>query len=129
MRKGNLVKLNPAVCFTTRNGGHRPEWNPLTHTANDEAGQVEGYRHLTEEEVNAWYDSPSSKGINSAGESKLPPRCKTFAIHKSETLIVERARCRVSFSYHSPTGGWAKVLSTKTGESLYVKRELLKVIS
>ena len=127
MRKGNLVKLNMATCFTTRNGGERE--TALTHWANDEAGQIEGLRHLTTEEVNAWYDSPASMGMTSAGETKLPPRCKVFAIRKDDTLIVERARCRVSFGYHNPTGGWAKVLNAANGESLYVKRELLQVIS
>ena len=51
MRKGNLVKLNLATCFTVKNGGERDY--PLTHSANDHAGQIEGYRHLTEDEVNA----------------------------------------------------------------------------
>ena len=127
MRKGNLVKLNQATCFTVKNGGEREY--PLSHIANDEAGQIEGLRHLTEDEVDMWYNSPASKGMNSAGETKLPPRCKTFAIRKDDTLIVERARCRVSFGYHNPTGGWAKVLNPVSGESLYVKREQLQVIS
>ena len=127
MRKGNLVKLNMATCFTVKNGGERDY--PLSHSANDHAGQIEGLRHLTTEEVNAWYDSPASMGMTSDGETKLPPKCKTFAIRKNDTLIVERARCRVSFSYHNPTGGWAKVLNPVSGESLYVKRELLEVIS
>jgi len=127
MRKGNLVKLNQATCFTTRNGGERDY--PLTHSANDEAGVIRGYRHLTEDEVNAWYDSPASKGMDCAGETKLPPRCSISPVHKDDTLIVERARCRVSFSYHNPTGGWAKVLNPVTGESLYVKRELLEVVA
>ena len=127
MRKGNLVKLNMATCFTTRNGGEREY--PLTHHVNDNAGQIEGYRHLTADEVSAWYDSPASMGMTSAGETKLPPRCKTFAIRKTDTLIVERARCRMSFGYHNPTGGWAKVLNPANGESLYVKREQLEVIS
>ena len=127
MRKGNLVKLNMATCFTVKNGGERDY--PLSHSANDHAGQIDGRRHLTEEEVNEWYDSPASKGMTSDGETKLPPRCKFSAINKDDTLIVERARCRVSFSYYSPTGGWAKVLNPATGESLYVKRDLLEVIA
>ncbi len=127
MRKGNLVKLNMATCFTVLNGGERDY--PLAHPSNDHAGQIEGRRHLTADEVKAWYDSPASKGMNSAGETKLPPRCKIFAIRKDDTLIVERARCRVSFSYNNPTGGWAKVLNPLTGESLYVKRDLLEVIA
>jgi hypothetical protein len=127
VRKGNLVKLNPANCFTVKNGGMREF--PLEHSANDRAQIVDGRRHLTEDEVAEWRDSSVSRGLDSAGESKLPPTCMLIAIHKDETLIVERARCRMSFSYYSPTGGWTKVLSTVTGESLYVKRELLEVIS
>jgi hypothetical protein len=127
MRKGNLVKLNPATCFTVKNGGLR-EW-PLEHSANDRAQIVDGRRHLTEDEVAEWRNSPDSRGIDDAGESKMPPTCLLTAIHKDEILIVERARCRMSFSYYSPTGGWAKVLNTVAGTSLYVKRELLEVIS
>ena len=127
MRKGNLVKLNPAMCFTVKNGGARAY--PMSATYNDDCGVVEGKRHLTEAEVDSWADSPASKGMDCAGETKLPPRSKIVLMHKSDTLIVERARCRVSFSYHNPTGGWAKLLNTESGESFYVKRDLLQVIS
>ena len=127
MRKGNLVKLNPATCFTVKNGGSREF--PLEHSANDHAQIVDGRRHLTEDEVAEWRDSSDSRGLDGSGESKLPPTCLLTAIHKDETLIVERARCRMSFNYYSPIGGWAKVLNTTTGTSLYVKRELLEVIS
>lgn len=127
MRKGNLVKLNKATCFTVKNGGARDY--PLSHSKNDHAGQIEGYRHLTEAEVASWYNSPASKGMTSDGETKLPPRCTTFPIHKDDVLIVERARCRASFSWGNPTGGWAKVLNTHTGESLYVKRVCLEVLN
>jgi hypothetical protein len=127
VRKGNLVKLNPATCFTVKNGGMREF--PLEHSANDRAQIVNGHRHLTEDEVAEWRDSSVSRGLDGSGESKLPPTCMLIAIHKDVTLIVERARCRMSFSYYSPTGGWTKVLNPINGESLYVKRELLEVIS
>jgi hypothetical protein len=127
MRKGNLVKLNQAKCFTAKNGGER--YSPLSHWANDNSGQIRGLRHLTEDEVTKWRDSPESRGMDDAGESKLPPTCKSIAVHKDEVLVVERARCRMSFNWGAPTGGWAKVLNTNTGDSFYVKRELLEVIS
>ena len=126
MRKGNLVKLNPAMCFTVKNGGEREY--PMDATYNDDAGVVEGRRHLTEAEVDLWYSHPH-RGLNDAGETSLPPRGMIVLMHKDDILIVEQARCRVSFSYHGPTGGWAKLLNTESGESFYVKRDLLKVIS
>ena len=98
-------------------------------TYNDDAGVVEGRRHLTEAEVAAWRNCPASKGMDSAGEPKLAPRGKIVLASKDDILIVERARCRMSFSYHNPTGGWAKLLNTQTGVSFYVKRDLLQVVS
>lgn len=127
MLKGNLVRLNPTNCFTTRNGGGRKY--SLTHSRNDEEGIVDGRRHITEEEREAWYASPESKGMNSAGESKLPPTCATVPVHKSEILRVERARCRMSFGYGSPTGGWARVRNIKTDQVFYIKRDHLEVVA
>ena len=127
MRKGDLVKLNKAACFTRENGGNR-EFS-LTHRENDDNQIVDGRRHLTQAEVQEWRESPESKGMNCAGESKLPPTFTFEPIHVDDILIVERARCRASFGWCSPTGGWTKVLKVKTGESLFVKRNLLEKVS
>lgn len=127
MLKGNLVRLNPTNCFTTRNGGGLEY--PLTHRHNDDEGIVDGRRHITEEEREAWYASPESKGMDSAGESKLPPTCVRVPVRKTEILRVERARCRMRFGYGNPTGGWAQVRNIKTDEVFYIKRDHLEVVA
>ena len=60
MRKGNQVKLIGKYPFCGREGIVKYSWERI-------------YRHTTAEEVQAWRDSPESKGINSAGETKLRP--------------------------------------------------------
>ena len=127
MRKGNLVKLNPATCFTTKSGGGLRF--PLTNYACDEARVVYAGRPVTSEETAAWYDSDASKGMNSAGESKLPPQSVSIKISADDVLVIERARCRVRLGWGNPTPGMAKVLNPATGESAYIKRELLEVVA
>lgn len=127
MRKGNLVQLNPSVCFTTRNGGQREYC--LTHGMNDNNQIVDGYRHITADEVQAWRESPESKGMDCAGESKLPPRYSTVKVHIDDLMTVERARCREAFGYGNPTGGWAKLRKQGSDEIFFVKRDLLRLIA
>ena len=127
MLKGNLVRLNPATCFTTRNGGGLEY--PLTHIRHDEEGIVCGRRLITDEEQEAWYASDASKGMNSAGESKLPPTSVSVPVHRGDILRVERARCRMKFGYGNPTGGWAQVRRIKTDEVFYIKRDHLEVVA
>ena len=127
MRKGNLVRLNPDTCFTTSNGGGLRY--PLTNYACDEEGIVRSARPTTKEEQAAWYKTDSAKGMDSAGESKLPPQSLTVPIHRDRIYTVIRARCRVRLGWGNPTPGLAKILCTKTGELTYIKRELLSVIS
>lgn len=126
MRKGNIVRLNPITCFTTENEGGLDY--PLTHRLNDEAGIVEGYRHPTTEELEAWRNSPASKGMNSAGESKLPPTAVTVSVHRGDKLRIERARVRMSFFYRT-SGGWAKVSRVSDGEVFFIKRDRLEVLA
>ena len=125
--KGVLVRLNKNVCFTARAGGQLRY--PLTNYANDEAGIVESSRPVTPEATDAWYDSDASKGMNSAGETKLPPQSKHVALHKDRIYTVLRARCRVRLGWGNPTPGLTKILCSKTGEETYVKRHLIEVIS
>lgn len=127
MKKGNFVELDPETCFTKDNGGGLQF--PLTHYLNDERGVVEGYRHTTQKEIQDWEDSPESKGMNCAGESKLPPLFAIEEVQKGEIMLIERARCRMSFGYGNPTGGWAKVKKINSDTIFYVKRHLLKVIA
>jgi len=126
LAKGTLVKLNDDICFTTKAGGLRRF--PLSNYYNDEQGIVESRRPVTPEETAAWYNSDASKGMNSAGETKLPPQSQYIALQRGRVYQVLRARCRVRLGYGNPTPGMAKILCTETGEETYVKRELLEVI-
>ena len=123
--KGTLVRLNVAKCFTTTQGGGLRY--PLTNYANDEAGTVQSSRPVTAEETAAWYDSDASKGMNSAGESKLPPQSRSVTLHRDRVYTVLRARASVRLGWGNKTGGLTKILCTETGEETYVKRELIEV--
>jgi hypothetical protein len=122
--KGILVRLNPVVCFTTAQGGGLRY--PLTNYANDERGTVQSARPTTSEEQAAWYNTDAAKGMNSAGESKLPPQAYTVTLHRDRVYQVLRARAAVRLGWGNKTGGYTKILCTKTGEETYVKRELIE---
>ena len=136
MRKGDLVRLNVAKCFTTVNGGERERWSPLGNSHEDEIGIVRAGRPTTAEEKQKWRDDltaaiaeapPEERfGIacNDAGESRLAPRSTTVNIHREDVLVVERARCRVSLGWGNPTPGMAQVM-LPNGETAFIKRELL----
>jgi|3_EtaG_2_1085321.scaffolds.fasta_scaffold46478_4 hypothetical protein len=140
MKKGNLVRLNPDVCFTKKQGGGR-EFT-LTNTAQDEAGIVEGTRPTTSEEKENWYKSqreaiakakeagkdPFSIAFDSAGESRLPPRSYWIPLHRDHYFQVLRARARVQVGWNVQ-GGMTKILCLSTGEECYIKREYLMVVS
>jgi hypothetical protein len=123
--KGTLVRLNVAKCFSTRHGGSLPF--PLTHSANDEAGIVDSARPTTREEQCAWYNTDAAKGMNSAGESKLPPQSLGVTLHRDRVYTVLRARAAVRLGWGNKTGGLVKILCTETGEETYVKRDLVEV--
>ncbi len=122
--KGTLVRLNAAVCFTTANGGLRRF--PMTNSLNDDRGTVEGTRIPTRDEIDAWYDSDSSKGMTSDGETKLPPTAYAVSIHKDRVYTVVRARCAGNWGYRRRPGQ-ALILDTETGHEIYVKRDLIEV--
>ena len=86
-------------------------------------------RPVTAEETAAWYDSDASKGMNDAGESKLPPQASYVALHKDKVYQVLRARASVRLGWGNKTGGLTKILCTATGEETYIKRDLLEAIS
>jgi hypothetical protein len=125
LAKGQLVKLNDIVCFTTRNGGGRNY--PLTNWHTDNNGTIQTSRPITQEEEEAWYNSEASKGMTDAGETKLPPRSVAVDLHRGRVYQVLRARCRAQLGWGNPTPGLAMVLCTHTGEETYIKRELLEV--
>tara|TARA_Y100000034_G_scaffold108873_1_gene139615 strand:- start:757 stop:1134 length:378 start_codon:yes stop_codon:yes gene_type:complete len=125
MRKGDLVRLS-TTCFTVKQGGVRQY--PLSNYANDEAGTVEATRLATQADIQAWRESDASRGIDCAGESKLPPTAYKVKLHRDRLYTLLRARCRPSWSYRQHPG-MALVLCTETGEEAYIKRELLAVVS
>ena len=125
MRKGDIVKLNPESCFTRERGGGLDY--PLSHHHNDEQGVVTGYRPTTTAEVEAWYKSDASNGIDSAGESKLPPRGVAVTITRDEVLVVERARCRVTLGWGHAKAGMTKLMKGN-GQEVYIDRELVVVV-
>ena len=126
MRKNDLVKLNVAKCFTARNGGQRAY--PLTNGFNDENGTVDGTVLATEEDREAWRNSEAARGLDCAGESKLPPTAYKVSVKADRVYTLLRARCRPSWSYRQHPG-MALILDTETGKEIYVKRELLEVVS
>jgi len=126
MKKGDLVRLS-SNCFTTANGGSR-KYPSGTH-GDDDLQIFRARRPITESETRGWYNSDASKGMNDAGESKLPPQSVSVTLKKNGVYPVLRARCRIRLGYGNPTPGMAKILCTDTGEIAYVKRDFLEVVT
>ena len=125
MKKGDLVRLSKK-CFTAESGG--TSRYPLSSYKNNEDKVVMARRPITENEMAEWYDSPDSKGMNDAGESRLPPQSVGVRLHADRVYPVLRARCRVRLGYGNPTPGLTKVMCTRTGQIAYVKRSLIEVV-
>ena len=123
--KGSLVKLNANVCFSSSNGGMRKF--PMTNHYNDERGVVEGTRIPSQADLEAWRESDASKGMNCAGETKLPPTAYRVDVHKDKVYTVVRARCAGHWGYRRHPGQ-ALILDTETGYEIYVKRDLLEAV-
>ena len=121
--KGDLVKLDVTKCFTEKQGGSLPY--PLTNYANDERGTVQARRPVTPEETRDWYNSDASKGMNDAGESRIPPQSVSVALHKDSLYTVLRGRASVRLSYGNKTPGLVGLLDTRDGHAIYVKRNLI----
>lgn len=121
-RKGDKVTLNDVLCFTSKNGGQREF--PLINGYHDERGEVLGRRSPTEDEVQAWRDSDESKGMDCAGETKLPPIAVSVVLRKGETFTVVRGRARMTCTWGNPIKGYTLV-ETPEGERCFVRRELL----
>ena len=126
MRKNDLVKLNVAKCFTMKYGGKRTF--PLTNGFNDEEGTVEGFFKLTQEDRARLRASGRYDRIDSGGESKLVPSEGLAKLKRDYVYQVLRARTAAVRNYRRE-GGLALVLCTNTGRNIYIKRELLEVVS
>lgn len=132
MKKGDLVRLDP----------NDPE---IVRLLNWNKGSVKyvASRPATPEERNEWREQrrqeikeASDKGedtfhlaFDDAGESRLAPRCVSVSLPIDGIYVVERARCRVELGWGRATGGMTKILDTSTGQSAYVRRDMLKVVS
>ena len=140
IRKGDLVRVNEARCFTVENGGTR-KW-PLTTGRNDKNRVIQGRyirtaeddrkwredkRKATEEAIAAGED-PFSINFDDAGESRLPGVSVMIDIPAGRVYEVLRARCQAHLSYGNPTPGLMKILDTEIGREVYVKRELMEAI-
>jgi len=128
MRKGDQIKIVGKHPYCGRDGIVKYSWPRM-------------YRHVTEEEVKVWHDSPESKGMNSAGETKLPPTCARVEFEggtlnrpsltikpwenvktSDDIFTVVRARCAPILGYHKSTK-MTLVRNNRTGEEGYVKRK------
>lgn len=124
MRKGDLVRLNPTTCFTTKQGGGLQY--PLTNYANDEAGVVGAFYKLTDEQREAWYNSDAAKGMTDAGETKLCPSEGGVPLSRDSVYPVLRARAQATYNYRN-RGGLIKLLDTANGREVFVDRRLVEL--
>ena len=138
--KGDLVRVNEAMCFTAENGGKR-EW-PLTNRRDDDARIIRGRYIRTAEDDRKWREAKRkateeamargedtfSINFNDAGESRLPGVSVIVDIPAGRVYEVLRARCRARLSYGNPTPGLMKLLDTETGREIYVKRDYMEAV-
>ena len=140
IRKGDLVRVNEARCFTQQNGGTRPY--PLTNRRNDDNRVIYGRYIRTADDDRKWREEKRkateearAKGedtfsinFNDAGESRLPGVSVIVDIPAGRVYEVLRARCRARLSYGNPTPGLMKLLDTETGREIYVKRDYMEAV-
>ena len=88
---------------------------------------VRGTRLATHDDYLQWRESGASKGMTSAGETKLPPTAYTVMIHPDRVYTVLRARTAGHWGYRRRPGQ-ALILDTETGHEVYVKRERLEAV-
>ena len=140
IRKGDLVRVNEAMCFTAENGGER-EW-PLTNSRNDKARVIHGRYKRTADDDRKWREEKNKRieeakargedtfsiAFDDAGESRLPGLSVYVEIPAGRVYEVLRSRCRAHLSYGNPTPGLMKLLDTELGREIYVKRELMEAV-
>lgn len=112
--------------------------------ADDGLDYVMASYHYTAKDTERWYadqaiavETAQAAGedtfhivMDSAGESRLPPRGGRTRLYPDVPYRVLRARCRESFSYYNATGGWTKLLDLNTGREVFIKmNKLQKVVA
>jgi hypothetical protein len=101
--KGMMVTVKPKLDYKGR-----PEmrWEKVdgewTKTGTPLCEDV--WRKTTRDEVDAWYASDDSKGMNDAGESKLPPQSVYRTPKPDEVFKVVRARVKARRGWHDVPG-------------------------
>jgi len=78
------------------------------------------WRSVNEEELDAWYASDSSKGMDCAGESKLSPRDTYFNVDPGTIVHILKARVKVSQGYRMVSNCMEVMLSN--GEVVNVEK-------
>ena len=97
-------------------------------TAEDTEKWREEKRKATEEALAAGEDA-FDINFDCAGESRLPPQGGRTKLFRGVGYRVLRARCRESFSYYNPTGGWTKLLDLNSGREVYIKMTKLEKVT
>ena len=131
MRKGDLVRLNP----------NDPAISDIIDWSYNSDKMYMASRPTTPEEKDQWRKEKSDEiksaraagedtfhiAFNDAGESRLAPRSVSVPLPINGIYVVERARCSVNLGWGNPVGGLTKILNTNTGETAYVKRDMLVI--
>ena len=140
VRKGDLVRVNEARCFTTENGGKLKY--PLSNYRNDELRIIEARYIYTTADNQKWRDAKRKESdeakargedtfsihFNDAGESRLPGISGIIELEAGRVYEVLRARCRAHLSYGNPRPGMMKLLDTESGREVYVKRGYMELV-
>tara|TARA_R110001583_G_scaffold124636_2_gene276060 strand:- start:248 stop:646 length:399 start_codon:yes stop_codon:yes gene_type:complete len=132
MKKGDLVRLDtndPEIERLTGWGMRNEAYMASRPTTNEEREEWRVQKRKDIKEASDRGEDTFHIAFDSGGESRLPPKSISVALPLDGIYIVERARCRVSLGWGNPTGGMTRILDTKTGETAYIKRGMLKVVS
>ena len=84
-------------------------------------------RKLTPADIQAWRDSPKSKGMTSSGETKLPPQYSAEQLPATACMQIVKSRI-AWYVGGTPRRGYALVKDNESGEKFYVKRKFLEKV-
>tara|TARA_R110002074_G_scaffold331948_5_gene502365 strand:+ start:2167 stop:2604 length:438 start_codon:yes stop_codon:yes gene_type:complete len=134
IRKGDLVKLNPNDPEIIRLlEWEKPRARAIRYMASRPTTPEER-EEWREERRNAIHEASMAGedtfhiAFNDAGESRLPPQSTQVPLPIDRIYVVERARCRVALGWGRAVGGMTKLLDTSTGETAYVRRDMLELV-
>lgn len=104
-KKGMMVTIKP----TYKSDGVTPRtrWAQDAEGKYADTGVIETrqiWRKVTDEDMAAWRDSDASKGMNCAGETKLPPQSSYRTPAADEVFRVVRARVKARRGWHEISG-------------------------